>query len=366
MHMGIELPQPYLYPDSGGDSSGISLDIVNLLPKASAIAHESMLPIETAEQGIQVLSLVVNAETSNIKLAQTSTLDEYKDLLASDDRSLSRALKIVSIESAAFIAKNPQLILFLPEFPSCFRLLRSAELCGGIRRGGDSLLIGSGATLHEVFAMYIHPPSDEDVQNMLAGEVNESSMLSRVMNIRAGNLPAHIDMLPGQVTAIEPDPEQEMRFLIASKAFPTQPEFIGLIPLTLSEAFENEEIPTDLDNILWYRADPQILGFDFGQIIGGETDSDTLEGVMNGLFLFFQQLKKEGSLAITVGVGNSREDRINRMAFMEVIHLIVKMFPLEVTTALPRNYSDNIFTKAMFQEPFGSLAGIFATKKEDI
>lgn len=366
MPLSLEF-NPYFRHDSHAGGANIPAEIEGMLPSSASVSQESMRPSASVEQWFTSVTQIFEAESANIEFAQSSYPEHFSELSTRKDLSLSEAIQVASIESAAYITKYPHLPFFAPEFTSCFRLLRTAELTGGMTRGGESFFIGSGATISEVLALYIAPPTDEDLSIMRSNKPDDIEL--RHDGITRLNLkePSLIPVLSGHATAIEPDPAFDTMFHLGLKAFPFPDGLLSREQQTLHEALLsgwNRE--NTVNNIIWYRADPQVLGFNPETLFGTYEESEKqVEGIISSFFLLFQRLQEDGAFGMTVGAGNSTEDRIMRLQFIKTVRELLKIFPLEEKKDISGFYLADNITAGMFAEPVGSVAGLFLRKTAD-
>ncbi|GEM_PF-2988689 len=316
--------------------------------------QESMMQM-SFEANVYFKSLVTSAEAANIDLVRNRYSPSlYNDLLALEKKSLGEGIMIASIESAAYAVKHPELLTFMDEFPTTFRLLRTAEMCGGLERGGNTLLIGSGGTYHEVFATHIAPPSEEDIENVFSSDLTEDALLKKVLLWQPGD-PVEIPLLPGKVIAIEPDSGHSVKREQVTQTFIFPEGLVDIRTITIGEAFRDELIPDNLDTVLWHRADPQICGLVSPDALNQQT-IDLTAGILQ---LLLYKLRENGGLVITVGAGNSIEDRKTRELFMKLVNHIFKGSDIPLLTELSGYYIDEV-TSAYFGEPVGAFAGVIA------
>lgn len=339
-----------LAPFADGGSCGATTRSTN----PAFITQESMIRMGF-EANVYIKNLVTSAEAANIDLVRKSySPSTYRELIGLERKSLAEGIKISSIESAAYAVKHPELIIFLDEFPSIFRLLRTAEMCGGIQRGGNTLLVGSGGTYHEVFATHIAPPSEDDIERVFSSDITEKTLLKKVLLWQPGD-PVEIPLLPGKVTAIEPDREHSIKRDQVTQAFTFPEGLVDIHTKTIGEAFRDELIPDKLDTILWHRADPQICGLVSQDALNQQT-IDLTAGILQ---LLLYKLRENGGLVITVGAGNSLEDKETRKLFMKLVNHIFKGSDIPLIPELSGYYIDEV-TKAYFGEPVGATAGVIA------
>lgn len=354
---------PYLNPDQ---PSGGGLSKILHLPDGASRVNHSINFITDRHQSDAIKANVLSAEASAIQYAQQIGR-EYDALQEKEELSSGEALTLASIESAAYISRYPHLILHAMTFGNCYRLLRAAELMGEMKRGGDSLIIGAGETTAEALALSLKPPTDELVAEMMRRRVTPASLTLNAYGLSNLGMPEELPLLEGHVTAIEPNERFDELFERSSKLFPIPNDVLTRERLFLSEKLISEKELEQYDSILWYRADPQILGFNADTFLFDPNEAERqMQGMVLTHMLIQNLLKIEGTFGITVGTGNTASEKQERLAFMKITSDILKALPVERSRNLSGLYLTNLLTAGMFAEPYGSVAGLFATKKGSI
>lgn len=279
------------------------------------------------------------------------------------------AREFTVIESAALGLKFPQATMYLRQFPAMYRILRSAEIRGEwSREVGDSLFIGSGATVPEVVAAYVEPPTGEDLQRL--GELENAGEYGKILfhsgdTPSSQNVPGHF-LSSGSVVAVEPDSSildlktsLERRFAIPNEKTQT-------LPVTIGEAIATGALPSTVDSLLMYRADPAAFT-DINPEDLESTDARirlyTFAKLMNDvrslMTPLLERLSNQGQCVITVGQGNSESEQVHRLAFLFSLR---EFFLEEGYASIVRHFTDDPRDEAVYADLYGSISVLFARK----
>ncbi|GEM_PF-3861361 len=281
-----------------------------LIPDSSFSAHESFLPVTQDQRNLastqalyqELLSIASTADI--LKKDKDAFTRLFKD---GESLSLDEAMQRSVMECALIVLDNPRLAIQLPHFTNLYRLLRTTELAYGHKRGGNTLLIGSGITIHEVIALYIQPPEPEAVIEKLSNENSQAEML---MNLLDPSL--RYTLVEGIATAIEPDRSRGDGAVTIADQFGIPEDVLSLKSITIGEAISSGEIPDDLTTILWHRLEPNIF---YPQATGKlknrkqrrQDEMESKHTIRLILKALFSRLSHEGRFVITVGTGNDNE-----------------------------------------------------------
>ncbi|MEN9407503.1 MAG: hypothetical protein RLZZ455_719 [Candidatus Parcubacteria bacterium] len=283
------------------------------------------------------------------------------------------ARELTVIESAALGVKFPHATMYLRQFPAMYRILRNAEIRGEwSREVGDSLFIGSGATVPEVVAAYVVPPTGEDLQRL--GELDSTGEYGKIlfhtgMQPMYGSLPGHF-LFSGSVVAVEPDSSildlktsLERRFAIPNEKTQT-------LPVTLGEAIETGALPSSVDSLLMYRADPAAFT-DINPEDLESTDprirlytfAKLMQDVRSLMTPLLERLSDQGQCVITVGQGNSESEQVHRLAFLFTLR---EFFLEEGYASKVRHFTDDPRDEAVYADLYGSISVLFARKTHSL
>jgi hypothetical protein len=202
-------------------------------------------------------------------------------------------------ECVALMKKYPQL-LFTTSFPSLYRLLRTAEITDGIKRGGEILLIGSGTTLGETCATLVERPSGTEIEEAFLNRSNFSSQSDLGKTLR----PAIIPKKPGHITAIEPDSKALESTIALNHLFGFRSSQLAIVNGMLGYAFEQDFVGNKIDTILWHRAEPKVC---YGST-KGQRSPQQFENARESFEVLCDRLVKGGSFVLTVGTGGNNNE----------------------------------------------------------
>lgn len=224
-------------------------------------------------------------------------------------------------ESSTLQLKYPQLSA-LPMFPALYRFLRAEELNGAFKRGGNILLVGSGTTVYEAAAMAVSAPSKTDVEETFSDGGKKINDYVKNRNLALnGDIPIVLpELLPHQITAVEPDKRQTEGFRTANDRFFGTHTAINNHPL---QDVRGELAGIEFDNVLVNRLDPRIF----------QDDPRLLEFLM-GL------VKPGGGLVLTIGTGNNEGERVSRRKFIEDAVGSFEQNGFSYTSRIPQEMKD--------------------------
>jgi hypothetical protein len=228
-----------------------------LMPNSSRTSHRSFIP--APQETLDFVSTQALFQEMMVAMATAEALRKDParlDKLLTDVTPLmfDDALQRSAIESAVLMMENPRIPIQIPHVATIFRLMRTMEISGGHKRGGNALIIGSGLTIPEVLALYIKPPDPKTMLDKLAQADPTTQML---LNTVMGN--SNYSLSNGHVTAIEPDPNYKAKVLRLQNDFNIPDNMLTFKNITVGEALEGDQIPDNLDLVLWHRVEPRIF-----------------------------------------------------------------------------------------------------------
>jgi hypothetical protein len=245
--------------------------------------------------------------------------DQEKPLSYRDARRIART------EAAALTLEQPGIAVVMSEGLPAYRLARTLELTGTMERGKRVLMIGSGKTLPELFALYGEPPSEKAVRQLLTfGSDIELGLryAEADTNINSSFPPImRPQFTEGKATAVELDPYFHSECLKAYKRLLTWPdELLDFVPLSIGESLRQNRIQGPYDTIWWHRADPQILALATGKPRRpNELPQISDHGVETNLSPILDHLAEGGTFVFTVGTGNNKPQLEYRLNAVKVV-----------------------------------------------
>ncbi len=336
------------YPDTG-DCSGSTASSSQMLQKSMKLPD--MDEFRTIWIG------AVSTEFAIIEATQAGE-NAVSYVGEREAESLSDGIKLSALEAATYIDAYPSLATNTYGFPPLYRFLRTAELNGALSRGGNSLLIGSGSTVQEILALYLVPPTDDDVTAFLGKKttpevLSEDSQVVSHPDFKGFHLP----LLPGKALAIEPDPVFDIERQGALNLLPIPTSKMSMIQATIGDAIAADVIPAELDMILWHRMEPEIFG-----INEAESLEDVLREIGNVFLPLQKKLSEGGSLCITVGHGVTREEYFQRQELIKLLNKLLPYVGLKPNPEFSSPLTDPVL-QTYFGGNFGLHAVILATKQ---
>jgi len=275
--------------------------------------HASINPL-SAEQSL-FFDIKFLAREQGIFQRADREFQKGVDLGEKNPTSLEKTRVRTAVESAVLELEYPQLTL-LPQMPPLFRYLRAEELGGSFKRGGDTLLVGSGTTLYESLAASIKPPTSEQTEDVFSNFSERMNTLhSRRNRISKGERSISPDLIDHNIIAIEPDSRQTDGFDKANEMF---------------------GVKTQIVNNTLQEARPQLEGRKFDNIILNRLDPRIFESNPDDLTLLMELLDDGGSFVITIGTGNNELERKQRTDFMENMPQVFSESGLKVISRFPQ------------------------------
>ncbi len=325
-----------------------------LLPATAyqdVVSHLENPQPKTTELSTAITELEFRILSSN---AKKEAITRYKLFREKPTVSYTEARTMAETEFSALWASNPRITHFMPQFPSLYRLMRTAELTGNLRRHGETLLLGSGLTVPEVLAVQIDPPEIEKIEALEDLNLLEMALNMPDLNFTSSGPP---------ITAIEP--KDKYRNLVAQYAplFNLVPSDIHLITATVGEAAENGTIPNNRDLIVWNRAEPAIVyGHQNGSSIDKRTKRENLAKLKEFLGVLTSFLAPDGSIFITTGTGNNCGELEARKLLLEQSRYALSEIGFVIGEKIPTIFvetKDNI----LFNPEHVGLVGCVVAKK---
>ncbi len=253
------------------------------LSDASFTAHKSFRG-ELLRGGGDILSFMYQRERDQeVALARKALADvsQFDSLVAKANTgeflSVEEASHVAAVEASVIYLEDPLQISIHPLTPCTFRQIRIFELTGVLNRAsfqGDILLIGSGATQHEIQALNakvaIHKTHEYRtaalrVCDLLAKhKVNQDNGMGFVEEfltlhkecVATTELELRLSM-EQKVVAVEPSEKQINGFLAQANRYPHPFNIcsLSLLPMTMGEFFTLNETG-DYSLIMARRVDP--------------------------------------------------------------------------------------------------------------
>ncbi len=299
---------------------------------------------------------------------RTTNLDMYQMLVSAAEKQRllwTDAKYTAAIEASAYLFQYPQLLFITPEFPQCYRFLRTAELMGEIGRGGETLLVGSGNTLHELLGLYLSPPPEEMLRSYYETDMERfypGAKTNDALNaFETDEQPIELPLLPGKAHAIEPNPSALEAVKHTRKYITFPDEKLTYYPITIGEALKTALIPKDLDTVLWYRADPEIFISAKGKPHKPFSTYENRRNISQILRPLCNSLRDYGSFILTVGIGNSQLEEDVRLEFMRALEKRLPSMDLYPTPNIPLVFQE-LEDKFLFDFDTGNIGGLVAYK----
>ncbi len=320
------------------------------------VAHKSFL--DDSQKYLETALNLVASREDKLRSKVITTLREdpgyYSELANKGEQlTLSEAKDMAIMEGATLITQHPRLLIQTVHFINLYRIVRTSELAFGTQRGGKSLFIGSGVTLHEFFSMYVKPPTVDQIESLV-----ELNILQTVIT----NLNHQPELLPGQVIAVEPDRKSLSSFEKVSKDFKIPEGMIQVSPITIGEAIEEDFIPNELDQILWHRAEPSIITGDDPSSKSGKGKRRSRQTSRQLLQNLFDHLRRSGNFITTIGRGNNKHEFFQRRRFLkDVLDLMPKYHARVLDMPL---YFENPEDKLLFEGGDHNTVGCLIAVKQ--
>lgn len=265
------------------------------------------------------------------------------------------ASAIATTESAVILFKYPNLVGYLPTLPSLYRLSRTAELMGYFKRGGDTLLVGSGTTINEVVALDIVPPTVEDLTDFAN------------LNLRAirDDIITTFPQLGGTYEAVEPSARGLLTFERSKEDITIDPNKVVFHNCTIGEALNSGVLKGNYENVVMNRVEPAIAT--------GKLDTKNLKGkqkvqqaraIRGFLSAMADNLRSGGCLAVTIGSGGDFYQFDARKKFLAEARSKALDLKFTIAPGLPMSTEDNheIFLYALGDS--GKFGCFFAKKPQ--
>lgn len=255
---------------------------------------------------------LITSARSNIPLAL------YKQLRRNTESGQAlnwrSARKMALVESSANLLKNPLILATIPEFQQFYRLMRVLELTGKIKRGGDTVFIGSGATIPELLAMYALPASENEIDRVYGFEQKDNALLLEVG--KSLGIYEHgqtgvqttkaIPLLPGKAIAIEPDTRESNKATNNARMYSVPTNKYQILPITLGDAFDSGALDgITIQNIVWNRAEPDMVSEGLRSLQQVSSENEVAQ-ILSRFFSIMVANKSQSRLVITAGHGNDQ------------------------------------------------------------
>lgn len=288
--------------------------------------------------------------------------DRFKDAASADQLPYPIAKQRAVLEFGQVWATNYMVPALMPRSPQIYRLMRTLELAYGVKRTGTTLIVGSQEPHAEIVGLHTQSAQIDTLKTLFDRDIAaklQASFQQQYENvqtaIQAGLFPRPTaDLLPAQVTAIEPDVTVRQDALTASSIVSLGKNVqFNLLRLRLDQVVTNRQLPADIQTILFYRAEPKVFHS------GTEGDrTSRLKEVTETLKPIFDRLTKDGAFVLTVGAGKGKAAERERGKLLK-----------ELQTVLPQRLNHQPFQELPISfigrdealylgGPFGSIGGI--------
>lgn len=313
--------------------------------------------LETYDSAIRILTFATLESRLTLALSQ---MDKDKDLSPTE-------AKVIAIgEAAALMCKYPRMTWLYTKWLRYYCAFRSLELMGKLKRGEDTLFVGSGYTIEEVLAYYISPPESidclvahprvfDDASVAFAKELNADQ--STYKNIEK------IEYLSGRATAIEPA-SFPLEYIEDNRHCLDGLDF-RMRPLTVQQLLSTSDLDQLFNSVVINRADPSVYPIT-------DTTSPDNRGILEKLG---DKVMVGGTIVVTVGIGNtarSFRELDTRLSFIKTagngqlsrsnwdIFKQVFVDGVSRTTGAPI-YPDNVDAMAFSSDP--AITGYFTARR---
>lgn len=290
-------------------------DGVRLLSDSADILAHSFIKVQKKQRDYAILRYLQRENTKFNGLLSTVPLQTMIDARANSDNQLLswEVAKILSsLEATILLAQFPQFLIGTVTFPYLYRLFRTLELSLGLKRGGNTLFIGSGLTLPEFMANYVESSSVKDIIKIYE-EYKEDLLAQRASGFitarTSGSFPKPKSWLDGKAVVIEPDENELKNMQEINVHFDAPIDRITQYAITIGSAIRHNLAPVNLDAILWIRSDPDIF---FAENFSGKAKKQARRSIRTIFAPILRQLSVGGHFILTVGAGNNDRERDQR------------------------------------------------------
>lgn len=305
---------------------------------------------------------------SNIPLALYTRLRRNAD--SGHVLNWQDARKMAVVEASANLLKNPLILATIPEFQQFYRLMRVLELTGKLKRGGNTVFIGSGATIPELLAMYAVPASENEIDTVYGFKEKDNALLLKVG--KSLGIYEHgqtgvqttkaIPLLPGEVIAIEPDLNESSKAINGGKMYSVPTDKYQILPITLGEAFDTGVLDGKIiQNIVWNRAEPDMVS----ECLAGSqqvSSENEVAQILNRLFSIMVANISQSRLVITAGHGNDQASYNARKNLLLTVDKLLLSLNAQNRVEDSTLFSDKT-DKDLFGESYGVIGCVVAKLK---
>ncbi len=259
-------------------------------------------------------------------------------------------------EAAVLLFKHPQLLHTL-HFSSLYRYLRTVELTTEFKRGGQTLLVGSGNAVAEIMALYLKAPLGGQVEEFLKrGETPDVTKLTDkyLDDLKVNVKPPQPELLPGTTVAFDPDPGNAKDLAHLNQYFQI-PEDKFKFHLIRADQFSTlKHADGSIDTLLWHRAEPtsipDITPFtaSLPRKMRKDAEAKQEKNVDRVMKPMLRSIKREGHIFLTWGEGNSTAEGLQRSHMRNLIEEAMPKWGLQSQQPLP-GYLDRGFPEYYLQ-----------------
>jgi len=263
---------------------------------------------------------------------------------------------IAAVESSAHLLSHPELLHPVSrEFPTLYRLLRVTELMQGSCRGGESVLIGSGSTVAEYVAMHIAPPFKELICSMFRINDYEDALKNNYKQAVEGNFSCGIQFTDGHITAIEPDKKMIGLYKQYKEICGIPGGGIDIFQTRLDQALSRNQIPDNLNTVLFHRAEPNVF-YSSGTSIRKERRKSKreLERITK---ILIAKIAPGGRFIVTVGQGNTVNEQLQRLLLINDLKEVLPTLNCNVISGISKQFDINVIDGQLYSGSLHAMIG---------